>query len=63
MLSETAFKTLGKNVVYDFYLNDSQKLEQKEKLIEDYKKLNLIPNNKITWRRQPCREVEQWYHE
>ena len=34
--------------MYDLYLNISQKLEQKEKFIEDYNKLNLTSNNQIT---------------
>ena len=48
MLSETAFKSLSKNDMYDLYLNISQKLEQKEKFIEDYIKLHVTSNNKIT---------------
>ena len=48
MLSETAFKSLSKNDMYDLYLNISQKLEQKENFIEDYIKLNFTSNNKIT---------------
>ena len=51
MLSETAFKSLSKNDVYDLYLNLSQKLKlssEEEKSIQDYIKLNLTSNNKIT---------------